>query len=651
MLGWACVVLALLLAAHEYRGGTSHRRLQRRQADAQSEVPDYVLVSPEHVALAPSAAGGLDASAINDITCLVNRFRYDNGLAPLALDAQLVRHAQARAELLARDKAVVSANVIAGDTDPLAYNASVWSDVRENILRSELGPTQAYWDMQQSGEMAGNLNRSELVSFGAGFFGGYYVQALGTPVQMPDDDMRALAPWCPSNETFWSWVFPAGAPAERADSGQQLIGHDFPYAQFADAPQYYNPDYPAAEAGLAAAPSFYFTPAEGSVPYLRDLAVADTVAGADSPAPFAATAASGELGMTAAQLNLLVCLVNARRYDACLAPVALHPQLIATAQAHSYEMNRARNMSHHGSAGDLGARAKLRGFEYSAIGENVGYGTHDPFQTFIGFAESQMHLDNMLNPAYAFVGAGRSGQYWTMTLGAYMNQSNTPARSSLPLCPGSDVDVQIAFPAGLPAEPRLETKACGATEATSVAVPPEVQSLVDALDASQSADDASSSQTSDVSESSDYGGDESESNESESSDSGGDEPEGDESGDESEGDDESEHSESDHNTDSDHTRESNPNSSSTITVVQSTSTSAPEPAPSSNRVTVIIETQIVIVTVFVDGDALAARSRCTLAPTSSSSEPDSFDSDYSPTTLDTSDFDIIIHPENLSQRV
>ncbi|KAJ2480061.1 hypothetical protein IWW56_002702 [Coemansia sp. RSA 2131] len=587
----ASVLLVLLVVFTEHYTGfrTTSNSFSRRQAQTPTaDIPDYILVSPDNVALAGVSPDGLDANDINNVMCLVNRIRYDNNLPALALEAKLVRHAQARAELLSKDKVQVDNNVIVGDIDPLSFNSSVWADVKENIIISTQNPTFAYWQIQQNEAAFAQLTNTSFVNFGIGYYSGYYVQALGMPIQVPDVVLPIS--WCPSNETFWKWVFPNDTPDTRIDSGSELVGKAFPYEQFADANVHYNPDYPVAKNGLTTDPSYYFTPPEGSVPFLQDLSIIDSVAAGDSETPYAAIADAGERGMTAAELNLMVCLINARRYSSCLPPVALHSQLIAAAQAHSYEMNRAQNMSHYGSAGSLSTRVKRRGFNYSGLGENVAYGMLTAYDAHITFSQSQMHLNNMLNPSYTFVGAGRSGQYWTVTLGTYMDKGTTPALSSLPLCPGSDIDIGIAFPSGLPDQPKLEPAACGGTEATTVTTPPEVQTLLDQLDNEPTSSNQTPGNQETIASSS-----------------------GDQTPNKQETTGNQEPSES----------SKRPQSSTIID-----NPSSPVETAYAN---IIVETRVVVVTVFVDGDAL---------------DNSTSKADYSPTSLNDDDLDIIVEPEN-----
>ncbi|KAJ1844677.1 hypothetical protein LPJ73_005093, partial [Coemansia sp. RSA 2703] len=439
------------------------------------DIPDYVMVSPDHVALAPSGPQGLNANALNNMICLANRFRYDMGLPSLALDAQLVRYAQQRAQELSDNKSNIANNQVNGQISPISFNTTYWSDVSENLLQTTNNPTFAYWEMQQSEDMAANLASQDYMFFGAGLYNGYYVQAFGAPVGSNDFNQNLFPP-CPANQTFYNWVYPNGMSNPPKDKSQ-LLNTAFPYNAVAKvSPKYYIDRNPYYDNGRTNDTVYYFTPELGNVPFLKSLAVSDIVAGANTQTPYAATADSGEQGMTKDELNLMTCLINARRYKSCLPPVALNSQLIAAAQAHSYEMNFALNMSHYGASGWPGDRIKRRGFIFGSVGENVVANTHDVYGAHVTFSQSQGHLDNILGAGYTFIGAGRSGQFWTVDFGNYLDQSISPNPAEFPLCPGNETAIAIAFPDGLPTQPKLDATACGNTEATSVVAPPYIQS-------------------------------------------------------------------------------------------------------------------------------------------------------------------------------
>ncbi|KAJ2099002.1 hypothetical protein GGI16_004128 [Coemansia sp. S142-1] len=480
MLKLTCVG-ALLLAlapaslawAVESKVGDLHTTLARRgNADpkgffsTQSDIPDYVLVSPDLVALGPSGPAGLSSSGLNNMMCLTNRYRYDLSLPPMALDAQLVKFAQARAEFFDKNGVNITNNVVVGMDDPPVFDTTVWKDVTQNLLYTTNNPTFATWQFQGSGISNSNMRNKDAIYFGAGKSGNYYVQAFGVPAKPISMD-RSLFPQCTANQSFSSWVYPNGAPNPPTEKSSNFL-KAFPYDLYKrTSPILYVPEKPGYDDGRVQSPKYYFIPEEGSVPYLKSLEIPNNV----SPS-YVATGGSGEQGMTMDELNLMVCLINSRRYDSCLPPLALHPKLIAAAQAHSYGMNRALNMSHWGDMGPPGQRVARRGFQFSSIGENIVAFTHDVYSGFVTFSQSQGHLNNILGTGYKYVGGGRSGQFWAVNFATLADNSQNPDPKNVPLCPGNATAIAIAFPNGLPSAPKLEANACGNTQATPVKRPP-----------------------------------------------------------------------------------------------------------------------------------------------------------------------------------
>ncbi|KAJ2839157.1 hypothetical protein FBU31_000753 [Coemansia sp. 'formosensis'] len=431
----------------------------------QNDIPDYVLVSPDLVALAPSGSAGLSSAGLNNMMCLTNRYRYDLSLPPLALDAQLIKFAQARAEYFDKSNANITNNVVVGMEDPPVFDTTVWKDVTQNLLYTTHNPTFAMWQFQGSGISNSNMRSQDAIYFGAGKSGNYYVQAFGVPAKPISMD-RSLFPQCTANQTFSSWVYPNDTPNPPTSKSNFLKA--FPYDLYKrTSPVLYVPEKPGYDNGRVNTTKYYFTPEEGSVPYLKSLEIPNNV----SPS-YVATGGSGEQGMTMDELNFMVCLINSRRYDSCLPPLALHPKLIAAAQAHSYEMNRALNMSHWGDSGPPGQRTARRGFQFSTLGENIVAFTHDVYSGFVTFSQSQGHLNNILGAGYKYVGGGRSGQFWGVTFASPADSSQNPDPKSIPLCPGNATAIAIAFPNGLPSAPKLEASACGNTQATPVKPPP-----------------------------------------------------------------------------------------------------------------------------------------------------------------------------------
>ncbi|KAJ1882833.1 hypothetical protein H4R99_003441 [Coemansia sp. RSA 1722] len=393
----------------------------------------------------------------------------------MALDAQLMRYAQERAEYLADNNVQIADNKSSNQTYVPQYNSTYWIEVSENLLQTANNPTFAYWEFQNAESSAQKLSSNDYMFFGVGVYKDYYVQAFGIPVNPLKYDSE-LFPVCTANETFYNWVYPNGITNEEGKSSE-INNTPFPFQAFADNSPVYasgNIDY---DNGRTNDANYYFSSPQGTVPYLKDLEIPETVSKWDSESPYQAVADSGIQGMTKDELNLMVCLINSRRYDSCLAPVALHPQLIASAQAHSYEINNAMNMSQYGPSGPLGQRIRRRGFDFETIGENIISSTHDVYNAFVVFSETQGQLDNILSESFTFLGAGRSGQFWVADFASYAGGADTPDPLTVPLCPGNETAISIAFPNGLPSAPKIQEGKCGNTQATEVVPPPYIQSM------------------------------------------------------------------------------------------------------------------------------------------------------------------------------
>ncbi|KAJ1812632.1 hypothetical protein LPJ56_005434 [Coemansia sp. RSA 2599] len=449
--------------------------MKRQDTGGSENVPDYVMVSPDYVALAPSGPGGLSENGINNMLCLANKFRHDKGVAPMALDAQLIRYAHDRAKYLSDKNIQVANNTAEDKTFVPQYNNTYWIEVTENLLQTTNNPTFAYWEFQNTESAAQKLASDSYMFFGASLYNNYFVQAFGIPVNPLSYDSE-LFPLCPSNETFYNWVHPNGASSEGGEKSD-INNKPFPYQEFEGISPTYSSGELHYDNGRTNDTQYYFSPPLGSVPYISSLEIPETVARWDSETPYVATADSGAQGMTKDELNLMVCLINARRYDSCLAPLALHPQLIASAQAHSYEVNRAMNMSNYAPSGPLGQRLRRRGFDFETVGENIISSTHDAYNAFVVFSQTQGQLDNMLSQSFTFLGAGRSGQFWVADFASYADDASTPDPLTIPLCPGNDTAVQIAFPNGLPSAPKIQENGCGNTQATEVVPPPYIQAM------------------------------------------------------------------------------------------------------------------------------------------------------------------------------
>jgi uncharacterized protein YkwD len=131
-----------------------------------------------------------------------------------------------------------------------------------------------------------------------------------------------------------------------------------------------------------------------------------------SPCPGAtAVPTPGHLAEAAAAT---LCVVNAQRRQAGLAPLRDNPRLDAVARAHSHDMVR-RNYFNHTAPGSVTFDRRIRGSGYLArvprydLGENLGEGTNSaatPESMVSGWMRSAEHRANILTRDYRDSGIG-----------------------------------------------------------------------------------------------------------------------------------------------------------------------------------------------------------------------------------------------------
>ncbi|GAA3205322.1 sigma-70 family RNA polymerase sigma factor [Actinocorallia longicatena] len=112
----------------------------------------------------------------------------------------------------------------------------------------------------------------------------------------------------------------------------------------------------------------------------------------------------------------VVRLVNAERSKKGCRPVTTDPRLTRSAQAHSAEMARRREMTHTGANGSSpGDRISAQGYRWGAWSENVAVGAPAPSGVMTMWMNSPGHRANILNCAYTQVGVGIAsgdGKLW-----------------------------------------------------------------------------------------------------------------------------------------------------------------------------------------------------------------------------------------------
>ena len=106
-------------------------------------------------------------------------------------------------------------------------------------------------------------------------------------------------------------------------------------------------------------------------------------------------------------------------------PLAWNLELGKAALGHSQDMVTHRYFSHADKDGRMPAeRATAAGYAWRRIGENIGAGRRSAADMVAGWIDSPGHCVNLMNPAYAEMGAAyairggpRPSPYWTQMFG------------------------------------------------------------------------------------------------------------------------------------------------------------------------------------------------------------------------------------------
>jgi uncharacterized protein YkwD len=122
-------------------------------------------------------------------------------------------------------------------------------------------------------------------------------------------------------------------------------------------------------------------------------------------------------------------LINRFRTSLGLPSLQIHVTLQQVAASHSDWMADHGILTHYGPLDQLTPFERMRnaGYEhYTYAGENIACGNADALQTFIQWAYSPGHLENMLSPHFHHMGIARSGTgkeqcpyYWTNDFGSF----------------------------------------------------------------------------------------------------------------------------------------------------------------------------------------------------------------------------------------
>jgi uncharacterized protein YkwD len=125
----------------------------------------------------------------------------------------------------------------------------------------------------------------------------------------------------------------------------------------------------------------------------------------------------------------VVCLINDQRRMRGLPSLSENSLLNRSAQGWTDVMVSHRDFTH---GADFAARITAAGFRWSNAGENIATGFATPASVVNAWMASTGHCQNILNPAYRYVGTGVSDQAiggvhvqggtWTQDFGLLMGQ-------------------------------------------------------------------------------------------------------------------------------------------------------------------------------------------------------------------------------------
>jgi uncharacterized protein YkwD len=122
----------------------------------------------------------------------------------------------------------------------------------------------------------------------------------------------------------------------------------------------------------------------------------------------------------------VVCLINQQRTSRGLPALAADSKLDRSAQGWTNDM-----VSHHEftEGANFAERITAAGFHWSQAGENIATGFPTPASVVVGWMRSTGHCQNILDPAFRYVGTGVSAGAtivspgtWTQDFGLLMGQ-------------------------------------------------------------------------------------------------------------------------------------------------------------------------------------------------------------------------------------
>ncbi|KAI9013644.1 hypothetical protein DFJ74DRAFT_682780 [Hyaloraphidium curvatum] len=118
----------------------------------------------------------------------------------------------------------------------------------------------------------------------------------------------------------------------------------------------------------------------------------------------------------AAQADPMICLVNAARQSAGVAPLGISQGLQNAAWRQASDMARTGQVSHFGSDGS-NPLTRLSYLGYSKIGENVAGGQSTAQWALDSFLGSPGHRATLMDPAFTCFGSAQVGLMWAQEYG------------------------------------------------------------------------------------------------------------------------------------------------------------------------------------------------------------------------------------------
>ncbi len=107
-----------------------------------------------------------------------------------------------------------------------------------------------------------------------------------------------------------------------------------------------------------------------------------------------------------------------RKKFSASASLRLNCDLMTVAQNHAEDLQKRKIFSHQGSDGaTLKKRVNRIIKKWSALAENLAYGTTSPSEVHALWLNSPSHCINMSSPDYNSIGIGRAGDYWVAVFG------------------------------------------------------------------------------------------------------------------------------------------------------------------------------------------------------------------------------------------